>query len=725
VLDLLQNLISQSDWIGPFLIRVSLCALMILMARRLVANRWGAQIRRLIWIILIVRCLMPWTQPIQYHPAGLLEFNRNQVVSIAPNPGSKPIDIHTEQSQTVQPDTYTAPDQAVQPSIVSPALEPVSKHSFQYSAGVLAGLWILGVFAVLIMTQYHYQRMMRRATADTVPVPPWIQEIFLSCLDQLKIRTCPALIISPHIASPCLAGAVRPRILLPSRLLEDTTECEMRHIFLHECIHHKQGDIWYTWLWTLTLALHWFNPLLWWAGRRLSQDCEAACDERVLAMLEPDKRTSYGQSLLALAKRLCPTETTQPGFNCIVERTSKFERRLTMIKYYHKRHVPMAGKLVLILFSVLVLTSYAGPAKTPITSEKAELMGRVEDFFLHNGRYVSSRKSLEWGPVNINHQGNRTIRYKYEAQFLGQERKTNNQVFVFDAQGYYLGHETLETTSAMQPLVDNFVTVDMDGGPTWQEAIALTNDTWFVGNFAGRNDERWYQQEVFAEMTYRFFVDDSFGSGLYTADPEVELFEQKVDESTRVISEDRHGLYGEPLEYCPEDSCTIYIRIISDNPGSTSFALGFTKLPGELPGMGGESDSDAYEEPKDDNPRISGSVGFLFEDNYLDYESISTPTEFSNKDFKLTSLGLAADGAFLYIKLVFDSPIESTVVGVRLAGESNMNEFSPYGTEIGENLLIIQLETEQVLTYPNSICVEIGDDRSVLIEKEIVDDFLK
>ena len=712
MLDSLHNFVSQSNWIGPFLVRVSICALMILIARRLLAYRWGAQIRRLLWTILIIRCLVPWTQPIHYHPAGLLEFNRNQEASITSSISSEQIDTYA----------YIEPDQTVQPLIVSQGNGPVLNYSFEYGVSVMVGLWILGVLAVLIITQYHNRRMISRAIADTVPVPAWIREIFRSCRGQLKIRTCPVLIISPHIASPCLIGAIRPRILLPSKLLEDTTECEMRHILLHECIHLQQRDVWYAWLWTVTLALHWFNPLLWWAGRRLSQDCEAACDERVLAALDPDKRISYGQSLLALAQRLRPTEKTQPGFICIVERVTKIERRLTMIKNYHKCHVPIMGKIVLILFAVLALTSYAGQhSKAPINPEKAEMMGRVEDYFLHNFRDVTLRKSLEWGPVKTNDQGHRSIRYKYEALILDQEQKIINQIFTFDVKGHYLEHETLETIPQernkqdtitkksiqflIQFLEEKFITVHQDGGPNWQKARAITKNTWFVGNFAERNDERWYKLNVSEDVTYGFFMDDESGSGKYTADPVFELFEQKVDESTRMISERRYGYYGMPLEYRPKGSYTVYIRIISDNPGNTSFALGFTELPGVV--------SD-----------FAKSVRFLFKDNNLDYQSISTPTKFFNKDFKLPFLGLAKDDTYLYIKLVYDSPIKSWV-GVRWAGsEPDVRKFLTYGTEIGKNLLIIQLETRKVATYPTHICVEIGDSHSVVIEKDVLDDFI-
>jgi hypothetical protein len=118
------------------------------------------------------------------------------------------------------------------------------------------------------------------------------------------------------------------------------------------------------------------------------------------------------------------------------------------------------------------------------------------------------------------------------------------------------------------------------------------------------------------------------------------------------------------------------------------------------------------------------SERFSFKDNYLDYQPISTPTKFANRDFKLPFLGLAKDDTFLYIKLVYDSPIRSRI-GVRLAGDApGLKEFLPYGTEIGKNLLIIKLKIRKVVKYSTHICVEIGDDHSVVIKKDIVDAFI-
>lgn len=125
-----------------------------------------------------------------------------------------------------------------------------------------------------------------------------------------------------------------------------------------------------------------------------------------------------------------------------------------------------------------------------------------------------------------------------------------------------------------------------DGGTTWQDAKAIASETWFVGGFDERDDERWYELDVSADVIYSFYMDDEFGSGKYTADPIMELSAQKVGGRIPVMLENRNDFYHSPLKYRPKASGTIYIRLISDNPGRTSFALGFTEAPSESAAVG-------------------------------------------------------------------------------------------------------------------------------------------
>jgi len=82
----------------------------------------------------------------------------------------------------------------------------------------------------------------------------------------------------------------------------------------------------------------------------------------------------------------------------------------------------------------------AGGSGAELSAAKAELMGRVEDFFMNNFRDVTARKSLEWGEVATDAEGNRSIRYRYEARIWDKDVLLMNQSFTFDKQGKFLSY---------------------------------------------------------------------------------------------------------------------------------------------------------------------------------------------------------------------------------------------------------------------------------------------
>lgn len=79
-----------------------------------------------------------------------------------------------------------------------------------------------------------------------------------------------------------------------------------------------------------------------------------------------------------------------------------------------------------------------------LTSAKAELMGRVEDFFMNNFRDVTWRKSLEWDEVQTDVTGERSVRYKYEAKIWDKDTMIVNQVFTFDRDGRFVRYKDVQ-----------------------------------------------------------------------------------------------------------------------------------------------------------------------------------------------------------------------------------------------------------------------------------------
>lgn len=91
-----------------------------------------------------------------------------------------------------------------------------------------------------------------------------------------------------------------------------------------------------------------------------------------------------------------------------------------------------------ILLGITLLGLLPAPAQSkspPLDREKAELMGRVEDVFMHNFRDISWRKSVEWGDVTTSSDGLRSIQYTYEALIWEKDHLVLSGVFVFSSEG--------------------------------------------------------------------------------------------------------------------------------------------------------------------------------------------------------------------------------------------------------------------------------------------------
>ena len=126
---------------------------------------------------------------------------------------------------------------------------------------------------------------------------------------------------------PVCWGVRRPSLLLPSDA--DTWTVERRKIvLLHELAHAKRRDCLTQAIGQLAIAMHWFNPLVWLAVRRLRAERERACDDLVLAAgaSAPD----YADHLLDIARAFrsvgCPSWAA-----VAMARPSQLEGRLVAI----------------------------------------------------------------------------------------------------------------------------------------------------------------------------------------------------------------------------------------------------------------------------------------------------------------------------------------------------------------------------------------------------------
>ena len=97
------------------------------------------------------------------------------------------------------------------------------------------------------------------------------------------------------ISTSMIVGFLHPTILLPDR---DFDADELELIFRHELIHYKRGDLYVKLLSVIAIALNWFNPAVYLMSAAMQADCEASCDEAVIADVGLESRQFYAEIIM-------------------------------------------------------------------------------------------------------------------------------------------------------------------------------------------------------------------------------------------------------------------------------------------------------------------------------------------------------------------------------------------------------------------------------------------
>lgn len=133
------------------------------------------------------------------------------------------------------------------------------------------------------------------------------------------------VVITPTVDGPAATGLVHRLILLPADFETRFTPEQQRVALLHECIHHRRGDLWASAAALLGAAALWFNPLTYVALGAFRRDMESACDSSVLATPGACDPRSYGETILRSAARPIPRSL------CALTSLDELKGRLTML----------------------------------------------------------------------------------------------------------------------------------------------------------------------------------------------------------------------------------------------------------------------------------------------------------------------------------------------------------------------------------------------------------
>ena len=166
--------------------------------------------------------------------------------------------------------------------------------------------------------------------------------------------------ISEAADSPCLFGLFHPTIYVTQEVADNPTL--LRHCVCHERCHYRHLDHIWTVLRGACVALHWYNPLVWWAAVLSRRDSELACDEAAIEMLGERERAEYGRTLILMtaqkSRNVLLTATTMSAKKSVIR------ERIRMIA--RKPKTAVLTMIVLILVGVIAAgCAFTGANETP------------------------------------------------------------------------------------------------------------------------------------------------------------------------------------------------------------------------------------------------------------------------------------------------------------------------------------------------------------------------
>lgn len=322
------------EWIA------SSCALIlaVLLLRRLLRGRIGPGLQYALWLLVLVRLLLPVS-------FGAARVSVQNLVRDADERAASQVVTYVNQTAPDPVPSEPAPAQSAtaQPQYTQSAAAPQSQPEAQLTetarpvmlSDILRCAWYAGMSAMalwLIATNLAFRaRLAKRARRIEYP----------GC----KLP----LYITEAVETPCLFGVLRPAIYItPEAASEPET---LAHSVEHELTHYRHGDHIWALLRCLCLVLHWYDPLVWLAAALSRRDAELACDEATIRRLGEAERAAYGRTLIRIScERRATLLRTATTMNC---GKRGLRERIALIA---KRPKTAAYALVILILAAIAVT---------------------------------------------------------------------------------------------------------------------------------------------------------------------------------------------------------------------------------------------------------------------------------------------------------------------------------------------------------------------------------
>ncbi|WP_144569405.1 M56 family metallopeptidase [Bacillus pseudomycoides] len=360
------------DWVIETSIMASIVVGLILCIKILFRNKLTPRWQYLLWMILIVRLLLPWSPDSSYSIYSILSYsNDTSVILHQKEPVQEKAAIDDTKMVTNE-NTYAPSYTQVAEENKQQTHRNENKSDVTFSFyTILLYIWLAGVIVLGLATMIMNRRLRLYIKNQPVITDERIVTIFDNCKKSMSLQQNIPLLLAGKISSPTVFGFFRPRVLLSSVHMKILDEQQLRYIFHHELAHIKRRDVGVNWLMHGLLILNWFNPILWYAYSCMREDQEMACDAFALTFIGSEEQIAYGHTIITLLEHYSSYYQV-PSLANLSRNKRTLKRRIRMIKKFQKKSYRWSALGVVAIIAVSSVSLLNARADVPANPQKEQ-----------------------------------------------------------------------------------------------------------------------------------------------------------------------------------------------------------------------------------------------------------------------------------------------------------------------------------------------------------------
>ncbi|MDF9664023.1 MULTISPECIES: M56 family metallopeptidase [Bacillus] len=369
------------DWMIETSIMASILVGLILCIKVLFRNKLTPRWQYMLWIILIIRLVLPWSPDSSYSIYSVLTYKKDDAFISSRNPVANFLtkermqelkDVDDTKVLTKE-DTYTSNStKTAQANKTQTGMNEKQDDETIPFYTICMYFWLTGVILLSVATFIMNRRLLLYIKKQPVITDEKIVQIFEKCKQSMSIQRNIPLFVSGKVSSPTVFGFIRPKLLLSTVHIKILDEQQLRYIFYHELAHIKRRDVGVNWLMHGLLILNWFNPILWYAYSCMREDQELACDALALTCINSEEQIAYGHTIISLLEHYSGYYQV-PSVANFSKNKRMLKRRILMIKKFKKNSYRWSALGVVAVIVVSSVSLLNARADKPANPEKQQI----------------------------------------------------------------------------------------------------------------------------------------------------------------------------------------------------------------------------------------------------------------------------------------------------------------------------------------------------------------